>query len=68
MSIHEVFNSYLLYKMETRKRPQLVDFRLQLIREILQAYHTPKTTIGRLTQDPGQIFSFFPFKINQLYL
>ncbi|CAF4493863.1 unnamed protein product, partial [Didymodactylos carnosus] len=42
-----VLNSYLLYKMETGKRPQLVDFRLQLIREILQTYHTPKTIIGR---------------------
>jgi hypothetical protein len=48
--------------METRKKPQLVDFRLQLIREILQTYHTPKTTIGRLTQDPCQIFSFFSFQ------
>ena len=33
--------------METGRRPQLVDFRLKLIREILQSYHTPKTTIGR---------------------
>jgi len=39
-------NSYLLYKMETGKRLQLVDFRLQLIREILYTYHTLKTTIG----------------------
>ncbi len=42
-----VLNSYLLYKMETGKRPELVDFRLQLIREILQSYHIPKPTIGR---------------------
>ncbi len=28
----------------------MVDFRLQLIREILQNYHTPKTTIGRPMQ------------------
>ncbi|CAF1052728.1 unnamed protein product [Rotaria sordida] len=33
--------------MKTGERPQLVDFRLQLIREILQIYHTPKPTIGR---------------------
>ncbi|CAF3240747.1 unnamed protein product [Rotaria sp. Silwood2] len=42
-----VFNSYLLYKMKTRKKLQFIDFRLQLIREILQVYSTPKPTTGR---------------------
>ncbi|CAF3603311.1 unnamed protein product [Rotaria sordida] len=42
-----VFNTYLLYKMKIGERPQLVDFRLQLIREILQTYHTLKPIIGR---------------------
>jgi hypothetical protein len=45
-----VLNSYLLYKTETVKRPELVDFRLQLIREILQSYHIPKPSIGRSVQ------------------
>ncbi len=42
-----VLNSYLLYETKTGKRPELVDFRLQLIREILQSYHIPNPTIGR---------------------
>jgi hypothetical protein len=50
-----VLNSYLLYKTETGKRPQLVDFRLQLKREILQSYHTPKTTIRRPVRDCKQL-------------
>jgi hypothetical protein len=50
-----VLNSYLLYKTETRKTPQLIDFRLQLIREILQSYHTPKTTNRRPVRDYKQL-------------
>ncbi len=63
-----VLNSYLLYKMETGKRPHLADFPLQLVRKILQAYHIPKTTIGRLIQSwkPTRLTArHFPFLVPQ---
>jgi hypothetical protein len=49
-----VFNSYLLYKVNTGKKLKFVDYRLQFIREILQTYSAPKSTIGRpaLTYQP----------------
>ena len=31
---------------ETRKKLLLIDFRLQLMREVIQNYHTPKATTG----------------------
>jgi len=36
-----ICNSYLLYKMNTGKKIRFVDYRLQLIREILETYSTP---------------------------
>jgi hypothetical protein len=41
-----VFNSYLLHNINTGKKIRFVEYRLQLIRGILEAYSTPKPTIG----------------------
>jgi hypothetical protein len=43
-----VFNSYLLSKVNTRRKIKFVNYHLQLIREILQTYNVPKPTIGHL--------------------
>ncbi|CAF2785883.1 unnamed protein product [Rotaria sp. Silwood2] len=52
-----VFNSYLLYKVNTGKKRKFVDYRLQLIHEVLQTYTVPKPTIGRpaLTDQPTRL-------------
>ena len=63
-----VFNSYLIYKMNTGKKIKFLDYRLQLIREIFQTYSVPKPKIGRpsLTNQPTR-FSAKTF-IRLLYL
>ncbi|CAF1017113.1 unnamed protein product [Rotaria sp. Silwood1] len=63
-----VYNSYLLYKINTKKKRKFVDYRLQLIREILQTYSVPKPTIGRpaLTNLPTRLTGrHFPSLIPQ---
>ena len=52
-----VFNSYLIYKMNTGKKIKFLDYRLQLIREIFQIYSVPKPKIGRpsLTNRPTRL-------------
>ncbi len=63
-----VFNSYLLYKMKTRKKLQFIDFRLQLTRAILQIYSTPKPTAGRhvLGSNPTRLTArYFPSLVPQ---
>ena len=52
-----VFNSYLIYKMNTGNKIKFLDYRLQLIREIFQIYSVPKPKIGRssLTNQPTRL-------------
>lgn len=38
-----VLNSYILYQMVTGKKPQLGKFRLEVIRQLLEEHHTPRT-------------------------
>ena len=49
-----VFNSYLIYKMNTGKKIKFLDYRLQLICETFQTDSVPKPKIGRpsLTNQP----------------
>ncbi|CAF4700965.1 unnamed protein product [Rotaria sp. Silwood2] len=44
-----VFNSYVHNKVNTVKKRKCVDYRLQLIHEVLQTYTVAKPTIGRPT-------------------
>jgi hypothetical protein len=63
-----VFNSYLLYKINTRKKMRFADYRLQLIRGMLETYSTPKLTIGRpaVTYPPTRLTArHFPCLIPQ---
>ena len=47
-----VLNSHCLYNMQFGKNMTLADFQLTLIRQIIQKYHTPKTT-GRKKGRPS---------------
>ena len=63
-----VFNSYLLYKVNTGKVIKFSDYRLQLIREILQTHSAPKSKIGRpaLTNQPIRLTArHFPSLVPQ---
>ena len=63
-----VFNSYVIYKMNTGKKTKLLDYRWQLIREIFQIYSVPKPKIGRLslTNQPTRFSAkYFPSLVPQ---
>lgn len=52
-----VLNSYIIYKIKTGKKPQLGEFRLNLIRQLLQEFtpERPNTTGGRKSKDPAPL-------------
>ncbi|CAF0783171.1 unnamed protein product [Rotaria sordida] len=63
-----IFNSYLLYKINTGEKIRFTVYRLQLIREILEVYSIPKPTIDRpaLTYQPTRLTAkHFPSLVPQ---